>query len=73
MSLRVGSSLQSKFIEDGEIKVNGLNCGSRIVSSKYYIAVACPLSNMITVFDSTTNNELCNIIGSPNGNLGSDL
>ena len=73
VSLRVGSHLQSKFIEDGETKVNGLNCGSKIVSSKYYIAVACPSGNMITVIDSTTKNELCNIFGSQNGNLGSDL
>ena len=42
VSFRAGSSLQSKFIEDGETKLNGHNCGSKIVSSKYYIAVACP-------------------------------
>ena len=29
------------FTEDSEIKVNAPNCGTRIVSSKSYIAAAC--------------------------------
>ena len=61
------------FTEFSEIKVNTPNCGTWIVSSKSYIAAACSQSNMITVYDAITNNELCTVNGIADGNLGTDL
>ena len=73
MTFKEGTSSESKFIEEAEIKVNPPNCGQRVVSSKNYIVAACSQSNIVTVYDSKTRVELCTVNGLQNGNLGTDL